>query len=51
MLDALEAAALIAAAVGLGRVRFEQDVFVQSAVIRWVQVIGAQPRTERTIAT
>lgn len=40
LLDALDAAHLIATAVQLGRQRFDQDVFVQSAVIRWVQVIG-----------
>lgn len=38
--DVLEAAELIASAVELGRERFDDDVFVQSAVIRWLQVIG-----------
>lgn len=40
LLDALEAAGLVATAVELGRDRFDDDIFVQSAVIRWVQVIG-----------
>lgn len=40
ILDALDAAALIATAVNLGRDRFDDDHFVQSAVIRWIQMIG-----------
>lgn len=40
ILDACDAAELIASAVLLGRARFDEDVFVQSAVVRWLQVIG-----------
>jgi uncharacterized protein with HEPN domain len=40
ILDALDAAALIATAVDLGRDRFGDDLFVQGAVIRWIQMIG-----------
>lgn len=40
LLDVIEAAELIAAAVALGRIRFDEDIYVQSAVIRWIQVIG-----------
>lgn len=40
ILDALDAAALISTAVALGRDRFDDDLFVQGAVIRWIQLIG-----------
>lgn len=40
LFDIIEAATLIAAAVELGRTRFDKDIYVQSAVIRWIQVIG-----------
>lgn len=38
--DILEAADLISSAVELGRTRFDEDHFVQSAVLRWIQIIG-----------
>lgn len=38
--DILDAAELIGSAVKLGRDRFDEDHFVQSAVIRWIQIIG-----------